>query len=310
MTDGWISLNRKIQEHWLFTEERVFSKYEAWIDLLLQANFKDSSLRAGNEIIIVKRGSFITSELKLMKRWKWSKTKLRSFLKLLEQENMIEKTSDAKKTTINIVNYSVYQQMETTKEPEKDQKKTKKKLQKDYKKTEKKPQRNQKETTEEPQKDCKKTQKNKENKENKENNVVVDSVQQQQQNIIQYFADNMGTLPSPIIAEELCNWLNTFPSDVIIKAIKEAVKAEARNYKYVERILQSWEQSKLTTVSLVEGHLREWQEKKDKNNRKQESKVFPEIEHIPDGNEIVKEICKERMEKGLPLPELEGPFNG
>lgn len=308
MADGWISLNRKIQEHWLFTEERVFSKYEAWIDLLLQANFKDSSLKAGNEIITVKRGSFVTSELKLMERWKWSKTKLRSFLKLLEQESMIEKTSDTKKTTINIVNYSVYQQMETTKEPEKNQKKTNKKLQKDCKKTERKPQRNHKETTEELQKDFKKTQKNKENKEN--NVVVVDSDQQQQQNIIQYFADNMGTLPSPIIAEELCNWLDIFPSDVIIKAIKEAVKAEARNYKYVERILQSWEQSKLTTVSLVEGHLREWQEKKDKKNRNQDSKVFHEIEHIPDGNEIVKEICKERMEKGLPLPELEGPFNG
>lgn len=131
MEQGWISLHRQIREHAFFKQKRKFSKFEAWIDLLLEANHCDKDWITGNEIIPVKRGSFITSELKLMDRWKWSKSKVRAFLKLLEDEQMIVKKADTKKTAITIVKYEAYQQTETAKEPEKDYKKTTKRLQKD-----------------------------------------------------------------------------------------------------------------------------------------------------------------------------------
>jgi len=99
--------------------------------MLLEANHADKEWIAGNEIITIKRGSFITSETKLMERWKWSKSKVRAFLKLLEDEKMIVKKTDTKKTTIFIVNYDNYQNQKTTEEPEKNQKKTAKELQKD-----------------------------------------------------------------------------------------------------------------------------------------------------------------------------------
>ena len=83
MSTGWIKLNRSIQENWLW-EEKPFDKKSAWIDLLLMANHKNNKFPLGNEIIEVEQGSFITSEIKLMNRWGWSKTKLRNFLKLLE----------------------------------------------------------------------------------------------------------------------------------------------------------------------------------------------------------------------------------
>ena len=96
---GWISLHRQLSDHWLWKEKRVFSKAEAWIDILLIANHKDNKTLLGNELITVKRGSFITSEIKLMSRWNWSKSKVRAFLSLLQDEKMIEKISDNKKTT-------------------------------------------------------------------------------------------------------------------------------------------------------------------------------------------------------------------
>lgn len=37
---GWICLHRKIQESWLW-ELKPFSKGQAWIDLLINANFED-----------------------------------------------------------------------------------------------------------------------------------------------------------------------------------------------------------------------------------------------------------------------------
>jgi uncharacterized phage protein (TIGR02220 family) len=128
---GWISLHRKIQDHPLFQEKRVFSKFEAWIDLILSANHKDNKFILGNEMIEVKRGSFLTSELKLMKRWGWSKTKVRSFLKLLEDDGMIVKKSDNKKTALTLCNYNDYQNLQTTEEPQKNHEETSKEPQKD-----------------------------------------------------------------------------------------------------------------------------------------------------------------------------------
>jgi hypothetical protein len=127
---GWIRLDRKIVENQLW-QDKPFSKGQAWIDLILMANHKDNTFVLGEEVVTVERGSFITSELKLMDRWGWSKSKLRSYLFTLELQHMIVKKTDHKKTTITIVNYGVYQDCETTEEPKKDQKKTKKEPKKD-----------------------------------------------------------------------------------------------------------------------------------------------------------------------------------
>lgn len=109
---GWISLHREIQKHWLWAD-KPFSKGQAWIDLLLLANHKDNKFLLGNELIEVKEGSFITSELKLMERWGWGNTKVRNFLKLLETDGMIVKKTTTKQSAITIVNYSVFQTLQS-----------------------------------------------------------------------------------------------------------------------------------------------------------------------------------------------------
>ena len=120
---GWISVHREIQDHWVW-EEKPFSKGQAWLDLLMMANHKDNKFVFNGELIEVARGAFITSELKLMERWGWSKSKVRNFLKMLENDSMITKKSDNRKTTLNIVNYSVYQDSETTERQVKDRRET------------------------------------------------------------------------------------------------------------------------------------------------------------------------------------------
>ena len=120
---GWISLHRKIQEHWLWND-KPFSKGQAWIDLLLLANHSDNKFLLGNELVEVKAGSFITSELKLMERWGWGKSKTRAFLDMLQKDEMIVKKSDRKKTTITIINYSDYTNFKTTARPSADRKQT------------------------------------------------------------------------------------------------------------------------------------------------------------------------------------------
>lgn len=121
---GWISLSRSIQDHWLSKEKRSYSKFEAWIDILLSANHMDNKFMLGNEVITLKRGSFITSELKLMSKWGWSKSKVRAFLSLLQKENMVKISPDSKKTTLTVVKYEDYQPSKTKEKPVKNQSKT------------------------------------------------------------------------------------------------------------------------------------------------------------------------------------------
>ena len=107
---GWIKLHRKILNHELFQEKRIFSKFEAWVDLLLQANWKDKKTFAG---VAVPRGSFITSIRKLADRWGWSNNKVTGFMRQLRNNDMIAFFCDTKKTVITIVRYDLYQNDDT-----------------------------------------------------------------------------------------------------------------------------------------------------------------------------------------------------
>ncbi|MBC3887258.1 hypothetical protein GH810_02905 [Acetobacterium paludosum] len=111
---GWISLHRSIQDNWIWKDE-PFDKRSAWIDILLMANFKENKFLLGNELVLVEAGSFITSEKKLMEKWKWSNTKVRNFLSVLEKDGMIIKKTDSKKSTLTVVNYKCYQDLEKCK---------------------------------------------------------------------------------------------------------------------------------------------------------------------------------------------------
>lgn len=147
--NGFIYLHRDIRNNWLWLD-KPFDKRSAWIDILFSCNHQDNKFMLGNELVFVEQGSFITSELKLMDRWGWSKTKVRSFLALLEKEEMIIKKSDKKKTTLTVVNYKRYQFKETTEKPQEDHR----------------------ETTERPHKNTNNNV-NKENKDNKDNKKDV-----------------------------------------------------------------------------------------------------------------------------------------
>ena len=115
--------------------EGNFTKYEAWIDLLIIVNHKDKKVFTGSDTTICKRGQTITSQMKLMTRWGWSKSKLIKFLKVLKKESMIDFKSTTKKTTITVINYIDYQDFEAIEGIKKDHRKTIESLQKDFKKT-------------------------------------------------------------------------------------------------------------------------------------------------------------------------------
>ena len=117
---GWIALSRKMKEHWLYPQKRAFTKYEAWIDLLLEANFSSSKIINGTKKITIEPGQLLTSKEKLKKKWRWGKQKLNTYLSTLVTDDMITIKSDNAKTIITILNYTNYQSIPESNKTDKD----------------------------------------------------------------------------------------------------------------------------------------------------------------------------------------------
>lgn len=216
---GWISLYRSIQEHWLW-QEKPFSKGQAWLDILLSANHQDKKIALGNELILVRRGSFITSELKLMGRWGWGKEKTRKFLKLLQDDGMIVKISDHKKTTINIVNYNDYQQSL-------DCKQTVNRLQTDHEQTETRP-----------RADTNNNDNNVNNDNNDNNKTTTTICGSDEEFNIYKFLEKCNFILSPMLLEKIQADIEIYSLEEVKKAVEIADSNGKHSYNYVKGILE------------------------------------------------------------------------
>lgn len=106
---GWVTLHRQIENNPLWLSE-PFTKAQAWVDLILNANHKDGFFIVRGIRVDVKRGQLGWSEVTMSTRWRWSRNKVRRFLKYLERERQVEQQKIDKITTIiTIINYSKYQ---------------------------------------------------------------------------------------------------------------------------------------------------------------------------------------------------------
>jgi hypothetical protein len=80
-------------------ECRKFTKYEAWMDTVALAYFKDQEKLVRGKKVVIERGSFITTASFLADRWKWDRETVERFLTLLESENMITRSKVNKSAT-------------------------------------------------------------------------------------------------------------------------------------------------------------------------------------------------------------------
>lgn len=110
---GWIQLHRKLTQNPLWTAE-PFTRGQAWVDLLILANFKDGHIRVRGVRVEIKRGQTGWSLEKLSDRWSWSRGKVKRFLNELETDQQIVQQKNRITTVITIVNYNDYQTDGTT----------------------------------------------------------------------------------------------------------------------------------------------------------------------------------------------------
>jgi hypothetical protein len=110
MQEGWIKLYRSSFENRLYFDE-PFTRFQAWIDLLLLANHKDGSFFKRGNIVKVPRGTVARSMKELADRWQWSEAKVSRFIQFLESEyiRQVKAQKSNVTTLITILNYDRYQ---------------------------------------------------------------------------------------------------------------------------------------------------------------------------------------------------------
>ena len=108
MNNGFIPISRKFFENPFWSEDRVFSKCEAWLDLIQTARIEQSNAIINGKVIELQRGELCASIRFLAKRWTWGEQKIRTYLKMLSDLGMITSRQHRGETIVTLVNYGFY----------------------------------------------------------------------------------------------------------------------------------------------------------------------------------------------------------
>ncbi len=133
-----MALWRKIQDHPFYKEKRVFSKYEAWLDILINVQHQEESrdVVIGMKVYKCHYGESLKSVKTWSLRWGWTESKVRRFLTLLEDMNQIRTKNEKKTTRLSVINYNSYDPKRRRSEGQTDAKKNNSETQEDSEKNE------------------------------------------------------------------------------------------------------------------------------------------------------------------------------
>ncbi|COX11191.1 TPA: DnaD domain-containing protein [Staphylococcus aureus] len=251
---GWISIDRSIQNHWLFKEKRTFSKFEAWIYLLMEANHSKAKVPIGNQIVTVERGQRLTSILTLSDLFNWSRFKVKTFLDLLESDGMLEVKTTSKYTLITIVNYDFYQSEQGRNQHQNDIKPTSKQHQSNINPT------------------SKQHQTNTNNNDNKDNNEKNVNNEKKKTTAFDFFQDNGFGFITSYNLDDLNYYLDSFENDsdeIVTASLKIAKDRNKVTWGYAKIILNTWLNANLKSIEQVRAF-----EKQQLESKKQNYKPF------------------------------------
>jgi hypothetical protein len=111
---GWVAIHRKLTGHPLWTRQR-FTYGQAWVDLILLANYQDHVVLKAGRTVPVARGQVFTTMVELADRWRWNRKTVRVFLEALQRDNAADiqtsRGTDTGYTLITLRNYALYQDL-------------------------------------------------------------------------------------------------------------------------------------------------------------------------------------------------------
>lgn len=111
--NGWIKIHRKLLDNDMFNAEQ-YTYGQAWIYLLLVANYEPSTVLIGNKWVRVERGEVGRSGEFLRKKFGWSRGRYSRWLAVLQANKQAVQLKKGVTTLISICNYDDYQDGGTT----------------------------------------------------------------------------------------------------------------------------------------------------------------------------------------------------
>ncbi len=105
---GFIKLPRHIIEDSHYFSE-PFTRTQAWIDLIILANYQDTTALVRGVKIVVKRGQVCRSITELAKRWKWSRNRVMRFTEGLVDAERVHVQKSPIVNVYTIRDYEEYQ---------------------------------------------------------------------------------------------------------------------------------------------------------------------------------------------------------
>ncbi|MEF2782785.1 MAG: DnaD domain protein [Clostridium sp.] len=246
MAKGYIKLYRQIQDTSIWADS---NKLKLWLLCLLKATHDGRTQIVGNQTINLEPGQFITGRNDIADDFNRGAKRCCSvdgqtlfrWLKLFENLKMLNIKSTNKYTIVTLLNWDKYQSNEQ--------------------------QMNIKRTSNEHQMNTNKNEKNDKNdlkeenfKEEKSDSVpnadsallTSDDEKSSIGNHIERIESILGKTLSPNDLQALVEYRQSLPDEVIAKAIDIAKTNKARNFRYIDKILNDWKQSKVKSVADVE----------------------------------------------------------
>lgn len=257
---GWIVLHRKLLDKPIWFESTAEQKV-ILITLLLMANHAEKEWEWQGQKYVAKPGQFVTSLSKIAEVCGEgiSFQNVRTALKRFEKYGFLTNESTNKNRLITINNWAFYQDNpnDTNRQPNKqltsNQQATNKQLT---------------------------TNNNDKQINNVTNNVVVDEQVDPISKVIRTYEQIFG-LANPITIQNIQFWCQDLSAELVIKALEITSKSNARNFKYTEAILRTWEKQGIQTVEDVDA----LEKQREVQQQKQPKPNFygnRRIEEIPD----------------------------
>ena len=109
MGTGFFKIDRAIFDSDIWAGSEPYDRRSAWIYLIGMANYKQSKKVFKGQTQVTERGQLQTSIEKLAEEWKWSRGKVRRYIRHLERHSMVHTCGTPLGTTITIENYAIYQ---------------------------------------------------------------------------------------------------------------------------------------------------------------------------------------------------------
>lgn len=287
MAKGYIKLYRQIQETSIWADS---NKLKLWLLCLLKATHEGRTQIVGNQTINLEPGQFITGRNDIADDFNRGAKRCCSvdgqtlfrWLKLFENLKMLNIKTTNKYTIVTVLNWDKYQGNEQ---------------QVNIKRTSNEHQMN----TNNNDKNDLKEERFKEEKSDSAPNadsalLTSDDEKSSIGNHIERIESILGKTLSPSDLQVLIEYQQSLPDEIIAKAIDIAKTNKARNFRYIDKTLNDWKQSKVKSVADVERLIAS----RVKDQKAQTTKQLPDWFNNPDAVQVdTSDFDEEELQRNL-----------